>query len=93
MLGYLGIAIGVFFVLPILPISPVLQILYQACLALIFFNFWMGPIPRAWETGEAEVIEPAPRRGGLRGAPAAPEPAPAPAVPARTSARKKRKKR
>ena len=51
MLGWLGIAIGVFFVLPIVPLSPVLQILFQGSLALMFFNFWMGEIPPAWTTG------------------------------------------
>jgi hypothetical protein len=91
MLGWLGIAIGVFFVLPIVPLSPVLQILFQASLALMFFNFWMGAIPPAWVSGQAEMTEPV-RRGPAR---PAPEPATEPAAPgpAPSSTRRKRKKR
>ena len=54
LLGTLGIGAGVFTILPILPFGPLLQLLLQAALALMFFRLWMGGIPPAWESGRAE---------------------------------------
>jgi hypothetical protein len=90
-LGTLGIGAGVFTILPILPFGPLLQLLLQAALALMFFRVWMGGIPPAWESGKAEPWpsrQPPPRRQ-------APEPAPEAAGAATTAAarRTKRKKR
>jgi hypothetical protein len=88
LLGTLGIGAGIFTILPILPFGPLLQLLLQAALALMFFRLWMGGIPPAWESGRAE---PWPSRKPLPPAP----PAPQPAGPAAAAAphRGKRKKR
>jgi hypothetical protein len=88
LLGTLGIGAGIFTILPILPFGPLLQLLLQAALALMFFRLWMGGIPPAWESGRAE---PWPSRKPLPPTP----PAPQPAGPAATAAphRGKRKKR
>jgi hypothetical protein len=91
LLGTLGIGAGVFTILPILPFGPLLQLLFQATLALLLFRVWMGGIPPAWESGRAEPWPsrqpPAPR--------AAPQPAPQPAGPVEADGprRSKRKKR
>jgi hypothetical protein len=91
LLGTLGIGAGVFTILPILPFGPLLQLLFQATLALLLFRVWMGGIPPAWESGRAEPWPsrqpPAPR--------VAPQPAPQPAGPAEPDGprRSKRKKR
>jgi hypothetical protein len=92
LLGTLGIGAGVFTILPILPFGPLLQLLLQAALALLFFRFWMGGIPPAWESGRAE---PWPSRQPPRRPAPATEVAPQPAGPASTAAarRGKRKKR
>jgi hypothetical protein len=92
LLGTLGIGAGVFTILPILPFGPLLQLLLQATLALLFFRLWMGGIPPAWESGRSEPWPS--RQPSRRPAPAA-EPAPQPAGPASTAAarRGKRKKR
>jgi hypothetical protein len=92
LLGTLGIGAGVFTILPILPFGPLLQLLLQAALALMFFRLWMGGIPPAWESGRAE---PWPSRKPLPPTPPAPQPAgPAPAPAAAAAApRSKRKKR
>jgi hypothetical protein len=88
LLGTLGIGAGVFTILPILPFGPLLQLLLQAALALLFFRLWMGGIPPAWESGRAE---PWPSRKPLPSTPPAPQPAgPAPAAAAGRSKRKKR---
>ena len=88
LLGTLGIGAGVFTILPILPFGPLLQLLLQAALALMFFRFWMGGIPPAWESGRAE---PWPSRKPVPPTPPAPQPAgPAPAAAAGRSKRKKR---
>ena len=88
LLGTLGIGAGIFTILPILPFGPLLQLLLQAALALMFFRLWMGGIPPAWESGRAEPWPsrkpPPPRQ--------APEPAAQPAGPAAPH-RGKRKKR
>ena len=88
LLGTLGIGAGIFTILPILPFGPLLQLLLQAALALMFFRLWMGGIPPAWESGRAEPWPsrkpPPPRQ--------APEPAAQPAGPA-APPRGKRKKR
>jgi hypothetical protein len=89
-LGVVGIAIGVFFIIPLPLFAPLLQILFQASLALLLFRLWMGGTPPAWDTGQAEPW--APRRAGPgRAGPGRADPAPAqgPAQPGRT----KRKKR
>jgi hypothetical protein len=88
LLGTLGIGAGIFTILPILPFGPLLQLLLQAALALMFFRLWMGGIPPAWESGRAE---PWPSRKPLPPTP----PAPQPAGPAATAEphRGKRKKR
>lgn len=91
LLGIVGIGTGVFFVIPIPFFGPMLQVLFQAALALLLFRAWMGGIPPAWETGRAEpwpTRQPAPRRAAPT---PAPEPAAQPALPA--SHRSKRKKR
>ena len=92
LLGTLGIGAGVFTILPILPFGPLLQLLLQAALALLFFRFWMGGIPPAWESGKAEPWPS--RQMQVRAAPE-PAPAPQPAGPGPTAAarRGKRKKR
>jgi hypothetical protein len=92
LLGTLGIGAGVFTILPILPFGPLLQLLLQAALALLFFRLWMGGIPPAWETGQAE---PWPSRQPPRRPTPATEPASQPTGPASTAAarRGKRKKR
>ncbi len=92
LLGTLGIGAGVFTILPILPFGPLLQLLLQAALALLFFRFWMGGIPPAWESGRAE---PWPSRQPPRRPAPATEPASQPAGPGSTAAarRGKRKKR
>jgi hypothetical protein len=90
LLGVVGIGTGVFFILPLPLFGPLLQVLFQAALALLLFRAWMGGIPPAWDTGRAEpwpTRQPAPRRGAPQ-----PEPTPQPAGPA-ASERRKRKKR
>jgi hypothetical protein len=91
----IGIGTGVFFILP-LPLGPLLQIMFQAALALLLFRAWMGGIPPAWDTGRAEPW-PARQRATRRPAPApapAPQPQAQPAGPAGPAvARRKRKKR
>jgi hypothetical protein len=91
-LGVVGIAIGVFFIIPLPLFAPLLQILFQASLAMLLFRFWMGGIPPAWETGQAEPW-PSRRKGPGRSTAVAPKPAPAAAVPAAEPRRSKRKKR
>lgn len=87
MLGIVGIGTGVFFILPLPLFGPLLQVLFQAALALLLFRAWMGGIPPAWDTGRAE---PWPSRQPAQRRPA-PEPAPQAAGP--STARGKRKKR
>jgi hypothetical protein len=86
-LGILSIATGVFTVLAG-QLGLLLQLMVQAVLALMFFRFWMGGIPPAWNTGRAEPWPsrqpPPPRAAG--------EPAPQPAGPGEPR-RGKRKKR
>jgi hypothetical protein len=89
LLGIVGIAVGIFFILPIPLLAPLLQLLFQSSLALLFFRFWMSGIPPAWESGKAEPWEPR-RPAPARGAPKT-KPAPAPAPDAHP--RRKRKKR
>ncbi len=89
LLGTLGIGAGVFTILPILPFGPLLQLLFQAALALLLFRVWMGGIPPAWESGRAE---PWPSRQRPPPRPA-PEPAPQAAGAAAAPHRGKRKKR
>jgi hypothetical protein len=93
LLGMIGIGTGVFFILP-LPLGPLLQIMFQAALALLLFRAWMGGIPPAWDTGRAEPW-PARQRATRRPAPApASQPQAQPAGPAGPAvARRKRKKR
>jgi hypothetical protein len=88
MLGILGIGTGVFFILPLPLFGPLLQVLFQASLALLLFRVWMGGIPPAWDSGKAEPWEP--RRPVPRATAPAPQPAPAEGPAA---ARRKRKKR
>jgi hypothetical protein len=91
LLGYVGIATGVFFIIPIPLFGPLLQVMFQAALALLFFRAWMGGMPPAWESGRAEPL-PARQPMQRRTAPAS-EPQPAgPAAPA-APRRGKRKKR
>jgi hypothetical protein len=79
----------VFFILPLPLFGPLLQVLFQASLALLLFRAWMGGIPPAWNTGRAE---PWPARQGASRRPAPrPEPTPQPAGP--SEPRRKRKKR
>ena len=89
LLGMVGIGTGVFFILPLPLFGPLLQVLFQASLALLLFRAWMGGIPPAWNTGRAE---PWPARQGASRRPAPrPEPTPQPAGP--SEPRRKRKKR
>ena len=54
-MGVLGILLGVFLVLPLLPYGATLiQVFWFAALALLFLDRWPGGMPPAWRTGQAE---------------------------------------
>ena len=92
MLGVIGIAVGAFLILQLPLVGPLLQIIFQAAIALLYFGVWMGRSPPAWESGKAEPWEPRTRPAVARPAPqpsAKPATAPAPAA----HPRRKRKKR
>jgi hypothetical protein len=66
--GMLGIAFGLFLVIPIFPPIPGL-VLWFAAISLMFLGFWPRPLPPAWGAGEAipwprpgEDIGPPPER-------------------------------
>jgi hypothetical protein len=53
-MGALGIMLGVFLVLPLLPYGATLiQVFWLAGLGLLFLRRWPGGTPEAWESGEA----------------------------------------
>ncbi|HVE69150.1 MAG TPA: hypothetical protein VNB64_11260 [Solirubrobacteraceae bacterium] len=101
-MGFLGIIVGVLFVLPLAPGPPVVQSFWLLALAAVLLGRWPSGVPRAWEEvreipwpTRQEMIEQAQRE--REGEPAAtPEPAPAGPSPARSapaSRKRKRKKR
>src|SRR5262249_18510410 len=96
MLGIVGIAVGAFLILQLPLVGPLLQILFQASIALLYFQLWMGGTPPAWDSGKAEPWEPRDRGVPARQeAKHAPQPAPVPATPPAPSPppRRKLKKR
>jgi hypothetical protein len=67
--GMLGIAFGLFLILPIFPAVPGI-VLWFAALGLMFIGVWPRPLPPAWAAGEAvpwprpgEDIGPPPEQG------------------------------
>lgn len=50
--GMLGVAFGLFLVIPIIPAIPALA-LWFAVLGLMFVGLWPRPLPPAWSAGEA----------------------------------------
>jgi hypothetical protein len=69
-MGALGIAFGLFLVIPLFPPIPGL-VLWFAVLGLMFVGVWPRPLPPAWAAGEAIPWE---RPGDDLGPP--PEPGP-----------------
>jgi hypothetical protein len=54
-MGALGMMIGVFLVLPLLPfIATLIQVFWFGALGLMFLGRWPGGMPPAWITGKAE---------------------------------------
>jgi hypothetical protein len=98
-MGVVGIFVGVFIIIPLVPLST-LQAFWLVAVAFMLFGIWPGAgVPPAWRTGSAEPWPKAPaveRRRG-RGRPAPPAPAvegPADERPSMAgSARRKRKRR
>jgi hypothetical protein len=96
-MGVVGIFVGVFIIIPLVPLST-LQAFWLVALAFLLFGVWPGAgVPPAWMTGRAEPWPKAPpvQRGRGRAAPA--EPAvegPAEEGPSMAgTARRKRKRR
>jgi hypothetical protein len=50
--GALGMAFGLFLIIPLLPPVPGV-VLWFAALGLMFLGFWPRPLPPAWAAGEA----------------------------------------
>ncbi len=50
--GALGMAFGLFLIIPLIPPIPAL-VLWFAVLGLMFLGLWPRPLPPAWEAGEA----------------------------------------
>lgn len=100
--GFLGIIVGVLFVLPLAPGPPVVQSFWLLALAVLFLRRWPNGVPRAWDEGREvpwptrqEMIERAEREREGTPAPTA-EPAPAAATAGRTrsaTARKRKRKK
>ncbi len=102
-MGYLGIIVGVLFVLPLAPGPPVVQSFWLGALAVLLLGRWPSGVPPAWREGREvpwptrqELIERAQREG--RGPASEPEPAtagaaPAPRTRAASSKKRTRKKR
>lgn len=102
-MGFLGVIVGVLFVLPLAPGPPVVQSFWLLALAALLLGRWPSGVPRAWEEAREvpwptrqEMVEQAQRE--REGEPAAtPEPAtaagPAPARSSSASRKRKRKKR
>jgi hypothetical protein len=75
-MGVLGIMLGVFLVLPLLPYGATLiQVFWFGALGLLLANRWPGGMPPAWRSGEAE---PWPKARDIRDARAAARAAAAP---------------
>jgi hypothetical protein len=97
-MGVVGIFVGVFIIIPLVPLST-LQTFWLIAIAVLLFGFWPGAgVPPAWRTGREEPWPSAAPRG-RRGAPA-PEPATpsggepaAERAPMAGAARRKRKRR
>ncbi|MFL5906611.1 MAG: hypothetical protein ACJ75Z_03315 [Solirubrobacterales bacterium] len=71
--GMLGVAFGIFVVIPIFPAVPGI-VLWFAAIGLMFLGVWPRPMPPAWAVGEAiswprpgEDIGPPPERPGPGG--------------------------
>ena len=98
-MGVVGIFVGVFIIIPLVPLST-LQAFWLVAVAFLLFGVWPGAgVPPAWKTGRAEPWPKAPpvERGRGRGRAAPAEPAvegPAEAPPSMAgTARRKRKRR
>lgn len=106
-MGALGMMLGVFLVLPLLPYGATLiQVFWLAALGFLFLGRWPGGVPPAWKTGQAEPWpsgrELREQRLAARGKPVPqpePEPVTEPAVgapagkPHPSSKKRKRKRR
>ena len=53
-IGIIGILVGVFVVIPIFGMLPIVQLFWLGALAVLFSGRWPGGRPLAWQTGEAE---------------------------------------
>lgn len=51
--GIVGIASGVFLVIPLLSPLPIVQAFWLLALALLFSHHWPSGLPEAWSSGEA----------------------------------------
>jgi hypothetical protein len=98
-MGVVGIFVGVFIIIPLVPLST-LQAFWLVAIAFMLFGVWPGAgVPPAWRTGRAEPWPKAPavERGRGRGRAAPPEPAAEGPVderpPMAGAARRKRKRR
>lgn len=95
-MGVVGIFVGVFIIIPLVPFST-LQTFWLIAVAVMLFGAWPGTgVPPAWRTGQEE---PWPSAPGRRGAAAPTAAAPSDGVPAQErppmpgAARRKRKRR
>lgn len=53
-MGYLGVFVGVLFVLPLGSPLPIVQTFWLLTLAYLFSGRWPNGVPPAWKTGKAE---------------------------------------
>jgi hypothetical protein len=98
-MGVVGIFVGVFIIIPLVPLST-LQTFWLIAIAVLLFGAWPGAgVPPAWRTGREEpwpsTAGAGRRRGAAEPAPATPaggEPA-AERAPMAGAARRKRKRR
>jgi hypothetical protein len=96
-MGVVGIFVGVFIIIPLVPLST-LQAFWLVAVAFLLFGVWPGAgVPPAWKTGREEPWPKAPAVERRRGRGAPPEPAVEGPVDERPSmagtARRKRKRR
>jgi hypothetical protein len=96
-MGVVGIFVGVFIIIPLVPLST-LQAFWLVAVAFMLFGVWPGAgVPPAWKTGRAEPWPKAPAVERGRGRAAPPEPAVEGPVDERSpmsgAARRKRKRR